>query len=84
MSCKKINCKHGLTNEQELEARRLRRKIEENDAETMKRIAHLRNEWLKDSEWLFTKFLREHGHVVLSSAISRLSHTDVIDKVFDL
>lgn len=71
---KKINCKHGLTNKQEIEARRLKAKIEENDTETMAEISKLRKEWIEEGkEPRFINFLLKNGHVVLCSAIMRIT-----------
>ena len=80
---KKINCKHGLTHKQEIEARRLRRKIEENDADTMKEIASLKKKWLDEKDrMLFISYLAMSGYDVLCSAILRIKDETIIQRIY--
>ena len=83
MSKKKINCKDGLTHKQEIEARRLRQKIEANDPDTWAEIIKLRKQWLEKNEgdW-FLNFLSNKGHIVLYSAILRIKDKRVIEKIY--
>lgn len=80
---KKINCKHGLTHKQEIEARRLRRKIEENDAETMAEITRLKKLWLHEKErMMFISYLAINGYDVLCSAILRIKDETIIQRIY--
>ena len=84
MSKKKINCKHGLTQKQEIEARRLKQKIEANDPEVWKEIIKLREKWLEEAEgeMFFLNYLSKNGHTVLYSAILRIKDKIVIEKIY--
>ena len=80
---KKINCKHGLTHKQEIEARRLRRKIEENDEAIMKEIANLKQKWLAENDrMMFISYLAKQGHSTLCSAILRIKDEKIIQRIY--
>jgi len=80
---KKINCKHGLTYKQEIEARRLRQKIEANDEETMKEIARIKKKWLEESKnILFISYLAVNGYNVLCSALLRIQDETIIQRTY--
>ncbi len=74
---KKINCKHGLNNSEEIQARRIKRLLEAGDESYILMIRELYREWFmkpKESffDWLVLK------DKVLTSAIRRLDDWQLI------
>ena len=81
MSNKKINCKHGLTNKEEIEARRLKNKLLENDKEVIAQMEMLFLEWLKEDrskEYMpiyFSWYIKEKNiKVKVRNYLTRLLH----------
>ena len=77
---KKINCKHGLDKKQEIEARRLRVKLEIGDRQVLKEYKKIWNEWFNCPKIGFTDFLKER-HLVYYSAFVRACATQGIEKI---
>lgn len=69
---KKIHCKDGLSHQQEIEARRLRRSLEEEDEVKTAVVRELYKEWYKKPKESFLHWLVLNGHVVMSSALKRM------------
>lgn len=68
---KTINCKHGLNNSQELQARELRKNILEGDYECIKeRVLSLYAEYKKKILGSFYEYIKEKD-IVLYSAFER-------------
>lgn len=66
---KKINCKHGLNHKQEIEARRLRVKLDRGDKETLEKYHNFWLEWFKLPNKPFKIFLKERDLVYYSAYI---------------
>lgn len=69
---KKIHCKHGLDRREEIEARRLRRRLEIGDIELSQEVKNLYAEWFKKPTKSFTNWLIDNDKKVLSSALTRM------------
>lgn len=67
---KKINCKHDLDKKQEIEARRVRVKLENGDTEVMQKYHHIWEQWFKAPSMSFDSYLR-NSDVILYSAYVR-------------
>lgn len=72
---KKINCKHGLDRKQEIEARRLRVKLEQGDEETLERHHKLYVAWYNSKETHFADFLKKQDFICYSA------YTRITDKI---
>lgn len=68
---KKINCKDGLDKKQEIEARRLRVKLEEGDEETLAKYHDIYVAWYNSKEPSFAEFLK-NKNIVYASAYARI------------
>lgn len=77
---KKINCKDGLDKKQEIEARRLRVKLEQGDEETIARYHKLYVAWYNSKEPHFADFLKERD-IIYYSAYVRITEKIMLDKV---
>lgn len=66
---KKINCKHGLDNKQEIQARRIRAKLEQGDNETIVEYKNLWDEWFVEPKTSFLEFLQKKDLVYYSAYI---------------
>lgn len=73
---KKINCKHGLTHKQEIEARRLKDKLLKLTTEPVPELSLWKNKWLENKEYQYSTFEQflKRNNIVLYSALKRL-HT---------
>lgn len=69
---KKINCKHGLDKKQEIEARRLRVKLEQGEHETISRYHSFYIDWCKSKEPHFADFIKKQD-VICYSAYARIT-----------
>lgn len=69
---KKINCKDGLDYKEEIEARKLRIRLEEGDEELIKEIRALYQYWFKKPCQGFLQWLYINDKKVLSSALKRM------------
>lgn len=74
MEMKKINCKDGLNYKEEIQARKMRRKLEENDEELIQKVMELYAKWYKKPNKSFLSWLKDKDEKVLSSALSRLDN----------
>ena len=68
---KKINCKHDLTKEQEIRARRLRVALENQSPEAIDRVRTLKQKWIKTNQSDFVDFLFKED-IVCYSAVQRI------------
>ena len=68
---KKVCCKHGLTKNEEIQARRLRRKLEEGDETSKSMVCQLYNEWYTKPMESFLDWLTRRDKI-LASALQRL------------
>ena len=64
---KKIHCKHGLERKQEIEARRLRQKLENNDYQVLREYHMLWLEWARNPKKSFKEYLKEKDNVHYSA-----------------
>lgn len=64
---RKINCKHGLEKRQELDARRLREKLEEGDKDTIQLFHTLYLESVAIPNQTFEVYLKEKNNVYYSA-----------------
>ena len=69
---KKIHCKHGLDHSEEIQARRLRSKLENRDAELTEEVKALYWQWIKKPNKSFLNWLIDNDKKVLSSALTRM------------
>ena len=72
---KKINCKDGLDKKQEIEARRLRVKLEQGDEADIAQYHEIYVEWYNSKEPHFADFLKRKD-IIAYSAYAR-----IIDKI---
>ena len=77
---KKINCKHELDKKQEIQARRLRVKLEQGDEETLERYHKLYVAWCNSEQPHFADFLREQD-IICYSAYVRINDKFKLDQV---
>lgn len=77
---KKINCKHGLDKKQEIEARRLRVKLEQGDEETLARYHKIYVAWCNSKQPHFADFLKEQD-IICYSAYARIKDKFKLAKV---
>lgn len=75
---KKIHCKHGLEGKEEIEARRLRRKLEIGDEELEKEIKALYAKWFEKPNKSFLNWLVDNDKKVLSSALARMNDWTIL------
>lgn len=66
---KKINCKHGLDRNQEIEARRLRIKLEQGEEETLAKYHEIYVAWCKSKEPHFADFLKNQDIICYSAYV---------------
>lgn len=78
---KKINCKHGLDKKQEIQARRLRVKLELGDNEVIVEYKKLWDEWFVEPKTGFVEFLQKRD-VVYYSAYLRASQTQGMATIY--
>ena len=76
----KINCKHGLDRKQEIQARRLRVKLEQGDEQVFKEYKKIWKEWFDCPKGGFTNYLEER-HPVHYSAFMRACSTIGIEEI---
>jgi len=69
---KKVNCKDGLNYKEEIQARRMRSRLEERDEELIEYIKVLYAEWFKKPHEGFLQWLYINDKRVLSSALKRM------------
>ena len=75
---KKINCKHGLNEREEIEARRLKNKLTEGDKETRKIIRKYMSDWLNsDKNTDFREYLRKNDKIAWSAWIRFCTNNEV-------
>ncbi len=77
---KKINCKHGLDKKQEIEARRLRVKLEQGDEETLARYHKIYVVWRESKEPNFEEFLKKQD-IICYSAYARITDEMTLSKI---
>ena len=82
---KKINCKHGLERRQEIEARLLRRRLEQDpvDEETFLKVKEYFKEYKKSGKQTFFDFLKKKD-IVMYSAMLRLQSENHVKLMADL
>ena len=68
----KINCKDGLEGKEEIQARRLRDKLEQGDKEIIEFVKILYAEWYKKPSKGFLQWLYDNDKRILSSALKRM------------
>ena len=73
MAKKKINCKHGLTCAEEIQARKIRRQIEAGDEEYNVLVQNKYAEWFKKPKEGFLDWLSANDKI-LSSALRRMDN----------
>ena len=66
---KKINCKDGLDKKQEIEARRLRVKLEQGDEETLAKYHEIYVAWYNSKVPHFADFLKEQDIIYYSAYV---------------
>ena len=76
---KKINCRHGLNERQELEARKLRIKLEEGESTTLELYNSLYKSWFSSNEPSFISFLIEKNMVYYSALKRAIKHKGAIN-----
>ena len=69
---KKIHCKHGLDGREEIEARRLLRKLETGDETLVNEVKTLYITWINKPSKPFLNWLVDNDKRALSSALSRM------------
>lgn len=77
---KKINCKHGLDKKQEIEARRLRVKLEQGDEETIETYHKLYVAWSNSKEQYFVDFLKRQD-LIYYSAYARITDRMMLSRI---
>lgn len=65
----KINCRHGLDKIQEIQARRIRAKLEAEEKETIEKYRRLWKAWSSVSKMSFEQYLVSQDVVVYSAYI---------------
>jgi len=78
---KKINCKHGLDKKQEIQARRLRLKLEQGDNEIIAEYKKFWQEWFVEPKTGFLEFLQKKD-IVYYSAYIRASQTQGMNVIY--
>ena len=66
---KKINCKHGLDRKQEIEARRLRVKLEVGDESVLAKYHLLWENWFKAPSMSFETYIQQNNIVYFSAYV---------------
>lgn len=80
---KKINCRHGLNNKEELEARRLKNKLLSGDREAHKIIKDVMRDWLSTRGSIsFEEYLKERDKVLYSSWKRFSSKVGITDSTY--
>jgi len=69
---KKVNCKDGLNYKEEIQARRMRRLLEEGDKEIIELVRALYSKWYKKPTQGFLQWLYVSEYKILSSALKRM------------
>ena len=77
---KKINCKDGLDKKQEIEARRLRVKLEQGEQEAISRYHNLYVAWYYSKVPNFADFLKEQD-IIFYSAYARITDKTKLTEV---
>lgn len=77
---KKINCKHDLDKKQEIQARRLRVKLEAGENETLETYHRLYIAWWESKEPHFADFLKKQD-IVYYSAYTRITEQSKIREI---
>ena len=81
---KTINCKHGLDRKQEIEARRLKDKLEAREKETVTMFHNLYEEYKNSqSSYTFDEFLKERD-MVAYSAYARATTSHLLKIIVDI
>ena len=78
----KINCKHGLERKEEIQARRLRVKIESGDAEVLNKIREHYLDWLKRPQSSFDEYLKKIDRPLASAVMRVTDLKEVYKKAF--
>ena len=74
---KKINCKHGLNNSEEIQARRIKHQLEAGDETYIQLIRELYNKWFMKPKESFYDWLEPKDKVMVS-ALKRLPDWQLI------
>ena len=74
MAKKKINCKDGLSWQEEMQARKIREKLENNDVNTLKELNELYLKWCYSPNVDFLQWLKLNGQMVWFSALKRIKN----------
>ena len=69
---KKINCRHDLNETQELEARKLKKKLAEGDVATLQVYRDMFLEYVKNSSGPYVDFIKLKNPVYYSALISEM------------
>ena len=78
---KKINCKHGLENKQEIQARRLRVKLEQGNTEVIAEYKKFWQDWFVEPKTGFLEYLQKKD-IVYYSAYLRASQTQGMNVIY--
>ena len=79
---KKINCKHGLDIKQEMEARRIRNKLEHRDKDVLKEFRDMFEEYLKQPRtYSYIMFLK-NKNLVYYSVLLRIMGEEKRSSIF--
>jgi len=73
---KKTNCRHGLNRKQEIEARRIREKLEESDKQIMAEYHKMWEEWNKKPYTSFAEYVKKHSLTYYSAYIRACQNSD--------
>ena len=83
---KKINCRHNLSKTQELEARKLAKKLSQGDVETLQIYRNMFFEYIKDSKGPYVEFVKEKDPVYYSALIREIKRAgpkDTYNKILN-
>ena len=69
---KKINCKHDLDRAQELDARKLAKKLSQGDVETLQVYRNMFLEYIKESKGPYIEFVKSKDPVYYSALIREI------------
>lgn len=84
---KKVNCRHGLDGRQEIQARRVRLKLEQGESEVLANYKGFWEEWFVDPKTSFVEFLKNKDMVYYSAylrAIQNQGMTTIYSKIANL
>ena len=81
---KKINCRHNLTESQEAEARRIKKKLAEGDIQTLQIYRDMFYEYIKDSKGPYVDFVKAKNPVYYSALIREMERTGPKETYFKI